>query len=108
MDTAPSYALPLFGTFSLVSFLGLIVLVLKLKDDLTRSVKDTVLNSPEFAAKLDAHATKLKESLVHVYVTQTEYRNHYARLKHLETVCKECEDSKMDETKFPFQGGNNV
>lgn len=94
-NTLPAYALPLFGTFSVASILGLIVLLLKFREDASKALVDLVMKSDKFMALVDTLLTK--KGAEGIYVPKETYREHHARLRHLESTCPHC--SPLKETK---------
>lgn len=95
MQQLPSYAIPIFGTFSFASILGLIVLLLKFREDTSKAFVELVMKSDRFQTLLGTLLTK--ESAEKVYVSKETYRDHHARLKHLEASCQNC--TPLKETK---------
>ena len=91
-NALPAYALPLFGTFSVASVLGLIVLLLKFREDASKALVELVMKSDKFQA-----AVLTKETAKDSYVSKETYREHYTRLKHLEASCTQCKP--LQETK---------
>lgn len=94
-QSLPAYALPLFGTFSVASILGLIVLLLKFREDASKALVDLVMKSDKFLGLMDTFLTK--KGAEGIYVPKETYREHHARLKHLEASCAHC--NPLKETK---------
>ena len=91
-NALPAYALPLFGTFSVASVLGLIVLLLKFREDASKALVDLVMKSDKFLELMAKYLTK--EIAKDTYVSKEKYRAPYARLKHLEASCTMCHPLK--------------
>ena len=94
-NALPTYALPLFGTFSVASVLGLIVLLLKFREDASKALVDLVMKSDKFMDLMAKYLTK--EIAKDAYVPKETYREHYTRLKHLEASCTQCKP--LQDTK---------
>lgn len=94
-NTLPAYALPLFGTFSVASILGLAVLLLKLREDGSKALVDMLMKSDKFLDLMAKYLTK--EIAKDSYVSKETYREHHARLKHMEAACVNC--NPLKETK---------
>ena len=101
-NALPAYALPLFGTFSVASVLGLIVLLLKFREDASKALVDLVMKSDKFLALVETLQTKKEaeataKATKDSYVPKETYREHYTRLKHMEASCVNCKP--LQETK---------
>ena len=94
-NTLPAYALPLFGTFSVASILGLVVLLLKLREDGSKALVDLVMKSDKFLALSETLLTK--GTAKDTYVSKDTYQEHHARLRNMETNCPHC--NPLKETK---------
>ncbi len=91
-NALPTYALPLFGTFSVASVLGLIVLLLKFREDVSKAIVDMLMKSDKFLDLMAKYLTK--EIADNTYISKEKYREHYTRLKHLEASCTMCRPLK--------------
>ena len=87
-QTLPAYALPLFGTFSVASILGLVVLLLKFREDASKALVDVVMKSDKFQVLTGTFLTK--EAARDLYVLRELYMESYSRLKYLEASCPQC------------------
>lgn len=94
-QTLPPYALPLFGTFSVASILGLVVLLLKFREDVSKALVDLLMKSDKFLEYMAKYLTI--QAAKDGYVAKESYRDHYSRLKHLEASCPHC--NPLKETK---------
>ena len=87
-QTLPAYALPLFGTFSVASILGLVVLLLKFREDASKALVDIVMKSDKFQVLTGTFLTK--EAARDIYVLREIYLESCSRLKYLEASCPQC------------------
>lgn len=87
-QTLPAYALPLFGTFSVASILGLVVLLLKFREDASKALVDVVMKSDKFQVLTGTFLTK--EAARDLYVLRELYMESYSHLKYLEASCPQC------------------
>lgn len=94
-NTLPTYALPLFGTFSVASILGLVVLLLKLREDGSKALVDLVMKSDKFLALTETLLSK--KAAEASYVPKETYQEHHARLRNMESTCPHC--TPLKETK---------
>ena len=98
-QTLPAYALPLFGTFSVASILGLVVLLLKFREDASKALVDIVMKSDKFQVLTGTFLTK--EAARDTYVLRETYLESCSRLKYLEASCPQCpalKDAHQEKT----------
>lgn len=96
MQQLPDYALPIFGTTSVASILGLLYTISKLREELTR-FRDAVTESRAYTEDQEKRDAKRERVLESKYVAKDVYQDHAARLRHLESSCPNC--TPLKETK---------
>jgi hypothetical protein len=93
MTVPPGY-LPIFGTVSVASVIGLAVLVMRLFADVKKATAEGVRKDDDFVRFLESRETALMKVIEREYVPRSEYTEHYARLKHMEASCPSCHPLK--------------
>jgi len=101
MTVPPGY-LPIFGTVSVASVLALVVLAMKFLTDAKKAIAENVRKDDEFAKYLQTREDNLLKSISDKYVPRSEYNDHHARLRNLETSCPHC--NPLKETKGVRRG----